>query len=70
MTNPMMIVIQSHKNRLQKPSLRTSESIIVRTVLISDFLTIVFLLVAEKARLSMTTLYRAIILMRIALLNP
>ena len=50
--------------------MRTSESIIVRTVLISDFLTIVFLLVAEKARLSMTTLYEGFTVVRIALLNP
>ena len=50
--------------------MRTSESIIVRTVLISDFLTIVFLLEAEKARLSMTSLYEGFTGVRIALLNP
>ena len=43
---------------------------IVRTTHLSSFLTIVFLLEAEKRHLSMTTLYGAFSLIRIALRNP
>jgi len=65
-----LLCILSPENRFQEPSLKASESTIVRMSHFSALLTIVFLLEAGNRRLSMTSLYGAFRGVRIALLNP
>ena len=58
------------RKRSEEPSLKASESIIVRKALICVVLTIVFLVEAGKRLLSMTSLDEGFQGVRIDLLNP
>ena len=65
-----IIMVFLRKTCFSEPTFQASESTIVRRLIISALLTIVFTVEAGKRRLSMTSLYEAFSCVRIALLNP